>query len=490
MFPQTNPSPALIFFFALICATTLPLLQAATKSPDQVIELFRHGARTPLFDYELPSWVNFKRGQLTTAGMLQHYNLGKAIAAKYPHLVEPGYNPDEILMLANTAQRTIDSAMSQLSGMFRGKTSTLQEFPQKDLQDKIVKKIAPLLPPEEANRGEFVPVKVDIVSGLDQELIFNGRNHKWCPRISDLHSENALSAAIQNGWNAFQESVKQANTHLTTTPKITSMHVLNCAYDVFIASVFDNKTLPDGINDPKLLEGLNYAQAYYQYVLEQNQIIQKGLTSFPTLRAIAEQMTNFREGKTPKKLALLSGHDMNIYAVLSSFGIISTDCFLANYNDHMQDKNLSFPNCQFPKFAANLIFELYNDTANPYVKFYYNDILIPLCGGQETCPYQEFVAFLHNAGGNHTLESWNIGCKSKLFFVFNYLLLIEIESSQYLQWLIFGSIILIVTIGFTFLFKSLKKNKWNLFKVFQKDEYLLQNDDHLEVNISMTKKTW
>jgi len=407
MITSSYPFSLIILLLGLI----LPLLHAA--KPDQVIELFRHGARSPIFPYD-DSWRFSEYGQLTTVGMLQHYNLGKKLADKYAHLVESGYNPDDVYILSNFYSRCVESAMVQVISLFRGKTSTLIiEHPQKELQDRVIERITPLLPAAEATRGEFVPVNIDIVKSFEEKVIFNGRNKKWCSKIGNYMNENLLSAEMAQGWSVFQDPIQKANALLPPHQQIIDMMALNVAYDAFVADIYENKTLPGGIDDPKLLESLNYAQAYYQEILEHRTLVQKGLASFPTLKAIADQLKNFRKGKDPKKLALLSGHDMNLYAVLSAFEIISPKCLLVNYQDFTQDRPLSYPNCRFPEFAASLIFEFYNETTNPYVKFYYDDILIPLCNGQEVCTYDEFLSFVQNAGGNNTIGTWNQRCESK-----------------------------------------------------------------------------
>jgi len=141
-----------------------------------------------------------------------------------------------------------------------------------------------------------------------------------------------------------------------------------------------------------------------------SQDVQREILSFHSLNEILKQLADFREGKNAKKLALYSGHDINLYVILSAFGIITEDCLLANYQGEVQGKDRPYPNCKYPKFASNLIFEFYNDTKAPYVKFYYNDKLIRLCGNNDHCSYKEFIAFVQKSYGNHNLESWTEIC--------------------------------------------------------------------------------
>lgn len=398
-------------FILLFLFLSSVLSQQKSPEPDQVIEIFRHGARGPINAYD-PQWSEAELGQLTSVGMVEQYNLGKQIAKRYPKLVESGYNPDEVFVLSNYVQRCIESAMVQVSSIFRGKTSTLKENPQKDLQEKLIQQFTPLLPKDEVSRGDYVPVKVDVVSGLDQELIFNGNNPGYCSRLSTFVSRNEDSQETKDAYEIFKDPVRKANALLPEELYINDLGKLVVAYDTFIADVFDNKTLPGGIDDPKLIKSLSYGEAYAIYRFEQGQQIQNQLNTFSTMEAVLEQMANFRAGKNPKKLALYGGHDKNLYAILVAFGIVTEECVLANYESHTKDKAEPYPNCQYPGFASHMIFELYNNEKNPYVKFYYNDVLIPLCGGQESCGYQDFIAFVRNSTGNNTLESWNHTCQN------------------------------------------------------------------------------
>jgi len=398
------------YTFTLFFLTLLVIRKLQAQEPDQVIEFFRHGARAPINNYD-PQWPSSELGMLTTVGMVEQYDLGKSIAAKYPNLIESGYNPDDVFALANNVPRCIESALVQLSSIYRGLTSTLTTSSQQSKIDSLIAEYTPSLSVSESSRGNYVPVEVNVVSsGSQEELIFNGRALAWCPNLAIYETKNKGSTEMSAGWTTFQTPIQQANSYLSDSQVIGSLGELDKAYDAFIADKFDSKTLPGGISDWNLVESLNYGHAYYQFADEQLQKIQNQLTSFPTIKAIKDQMTNFRQGSRAKKLVLLSGHDKNIFAILASFGVISLDCLVANYNDHINSQTPSYPNCQFPGFASNLIFEFYNTTSNPYVKVYYNDVIVPLCSGQDTCSYDEFIAFLESATEIDSLNIWNEKC--------------------------------------------------------------------------------
>jgi len=415
MMPLYSLKSSNLFLACLIFYVCIVKLEAAAE-PDQVIEFFRHGARTPRSNYD-KQWSKSELKQLTPFGMVQQYNLGKTLAARYPNLIASGYSPDDVYVLSDTSPRCIESAMVQLSSIFRGKTSTLLENPQQELQDNLTAKFTPLLSSDEANRGDFIPVKVDVVEpNSEDQLIFAGRDPKFCPTLGKYQNESRMSTEMSQGWRIFQDPVQEANFYLPDRQKIKNMDNLYWAHDAFNSDKYANRTLPGGITDEDLIESLNYGQAYYQYILEERLDIQKELTSFNVLKAIMDSMENFRQGKNSKKLVFLSGHDINIIAVLSAFGIMSAECLLANYRDYKLGEDPSYPSCQFPEFASNLIFEFYNHTTNPSVKFYYNDVLVPLCGEEESCSYDDFVNLIRTSSGNNNLVTWNEKCGSNLVF--------------------------------------------------------------------------
>jgi len=83
-----------------------------------IAELFRHGARWTLYDIFKEEDVQKNNGMLSPTGQRQHYNLGKAVRAQYPHLFDAQYNHNQITMTSTHVPRTVESAMSHLLGMY------------------------------------------------------------------------------------------------------------------------------------------------------------------------------------------------------------------------------------------------------------------------------------------------------------------------------------------------------------------------------------
>ena len=85
-----------------------------------VLEVFRHGARQPVYDYwNAKSFQGF--GALNPVGMHQHYILGQYLRQTYiidQPFLSSSYNANELYVRSTNLNRTITSAMSQLYGLY------------------------------------------------------------------------------------------------------------------------------------------------------------------------------------------------------------------------------------------------------------------------------------------------------------------------------------------------------------------------------------
>ena len=92
-----------------------------------LLTLFRHGARAPTkyyneslyLDYLFEKWEN--PGELTPTGRRMHYALGLRNREKYinqKHFLSEKFDPHEILIYSTSYNRTLESAASQLQGLY------------------------------------------------------------------------------------------------------------------------------------------------------------------------------------------------------------------------------------------------------------------------------------------------------------------------------------------------------------------------------------
>ena len=81
-----------------------------------VIELFRFGIRAPSVNWYDNRWGD-QVGQLTAAGMRQHYTLGKVVAEQYPHLANK-YDPQKVYIRSTNFNVSLQSAQAHLAGLY------------------------------------------------------------------------------------------------------------------------------------------------------------------------------------------------------------------------------------------------------------------------------------------------------------------------------------------------------------------------------------
>jgi len=400
----------------LLVLSTLAYLAVCGDKPDQIIELFRHGARGPLSAYD-QSWSLDEWGVLTPVGMRQQYILGKVLAQKYPQQFSDPYNYSQIYMISDTTPRCIQSAVTQLYGMYLGTGPSLNSNYPRELavppyEDARVKSIADSLANVEAIPYNHIPEIVNIVD-TSNAVIFQGDTGLYCPNYVTWETENENDAAAQNAFKVFGPTFDNLNKLLPDSQKITTTSDVTSYGDTMLVDVFDNRTLPGGVTDPALAANLTHAFSWFSFHSWYGQLAQRQLGSYNLIQAFLDQIQAFRLGKDYYKAVLYSGHDDNIYAVLGAFGVVTEECLLENFNSYLENGTRVHPACYFPFFASNIIIEFYNSTDAPYVKMLYNNIALPICNGNYACPLDDFIFVAKNATGNNTHASYNKNCGVK-----------------------------------------------------------------------------
>lgn len=107
----------------------------------------RHGAVYPPNDYYDGNQTKAFRGLLTPIGLRQHYNLGTYLNQMFIQegkLMNETFNPNEIEFYSTSKQRTQNSALAFIYGLFPlGKGWTI---PPEVPEDKLLPPYKPLFP--------------------------------------------------------------------------------------------------------------------------------------------------------------------------------------------------------------------------------------------------------------------------------------------------------------------------------------------------------
>ncbi|KAI6654382.1 Lysosomal acid phosphatase [Oopsacas minuta] len=107
---------------SVFCICTVSFVFASQSNTKLVLFVFRHGDRSPYIPYKGYKHLSFWEqgpGQLTTVGMRQQHTLGLFIKQTYtPEIISSNYTRNQLYVRSTDVDRTIMSALSQLSGIF------------------------------------------------------------------------------------------------------------------------------------------------------------------------------------------------------------------------------------------------------------------------------------------------------------------------------------------------------------------------------------
>uniref|UniRef100_A0AC34QC12 Histidine acid phosphatase n=1 Tax=Panagrolaimus sp. JU765 TaxID=591449 RepID=A0AC34QC12_9BILA len=122
-----------------------PVLDGASVNPEGKELVFahaiwRHGTRAPQVLY--PTSLNTEKdfapglGELTTAGMLEQFQLGQRLGQRYIdelQFLSPNYMATEVFVRSTAYNRTIASAMINMAGFYSGRGVPGADFPLNSL---------------------------------------------------------------------------------------------------------------------------------------------------------------------------------------------------------------------------------------------------------------------------------------------------------------------------------------------------------------------
>lgn len=119
--------------FSLFFITKLIKLSAQDESILSIIEVIGHGAKTPDHIFKDVEWMrDYQKEELTLKGARQHYATGQEIRKRYKDLINGELDANQIWIRSTFYNRTIQSAISHLYGMFKINKTNLINYSQND----------------------------------------------------------------------------------------------------------------------------------------------------------------------------------------------------------------------------------------------------------------------------------------------------------------------------------------------------------------------
>ena len=345
-----------------------------------VFELFRHGARSPLFNVtKLPNedsyidcyhtkWPN--AGKLTNLGYRMQYILGLHNRYRYNEFLTNLTIPNDIHVLSTRTVRAFVSAQAHLIGM----------FPNDEVNRNVIEddKLDKAIPPIEMNEqlqndidkmGNMIMpysiqrIPINYFDDIEIDTILTEPD--VCPNMKEYKAKRRVSAKVKE----FQTKVNNtyglqlakffkwnSTDYLFNYKTIFTMleNFATCYESKQDLSEFKSYGIDFDIYNEFAKEVRLLYLAYVEYSIE--------TTPFSmsiTIPKLIQWMEDAMKGKvnTPK-LVIYSGHD----STLSPFQLYMERIFNVSY--------------VYPTFGSFLYFELHQNDSNPksyYVKYIFND---------------------------------------------------------------------------------------------------------------------
>ncbi|XP_015117697.1 venom acid phosphatase Acph-1 [Diachasma alloeum] len=317
--------------------------------------LFRHGDRAPLTDdgesfptspYLCSKFLPYGPSQLTNEGRQREYDLGIHIRQQYDEFLGALYHPAEIIARSTDTDRTKMSLQLVMAGLFP--PAPEQKWnPKLDWQPVI---------------ADYIPRTDSVVYPFD------------CPQYQEEFEVVEQSPDVQEEISQHSELLKNL-TEWTGQP-VTKAKDFEHLYGYLSSLNAMGLELPDWTQgifpDGELLDlaVLSYRiQSYTQRL--------KVLNGGKILKNFTENMQAVVDGtESQMKMFLLSGHDLNIGALLIALEV---------YEPHQ------------PQFSSAVFLELLEDEGEYFVSiFYYLGIppertAVAIPGCEKLCPFKKFV---------------------------------------------------------------------------------------------------
>lgn len=119
-------SSLILISAAFVVASQAQLGEDDDQTSLELIQIvFRHGDRTPVVvypndPYNASYWQKYGGlGQLTTTGMLQHYEYGQFLRERYDSFLGAEYDRDHVFVRSTDYDRTLMSAGSLLASLYK-----------------------------------------------------------------------------------------------------------------------------------------------------------------------------------------------------------------------------------------------------------------------------------------------------------------------------------------------------------------------------------
>ena len=445
---------ALVAFYFVSCSEKINSIEHFEYEPIMIIELLRHGDRTPPTNFLNEKWIESNGGgyELTEIGMKHSFKAGQAVAKAYPNIfknfqVEKRNNFYKLY--STNLARTNESLQAHMLGLLNyyleqgdsNKASNLLTDNNKDMftnfnylnkGDSNIKNLR-----EAALGGSYIP------QFLRRNNLITTGDEPDCPRAVHTFT-NAKEQFFQRLDNQISklspglaEKIKKQGIDqmkfLDNEPNQLSYQIRNLAGWSSMYKKYYGK-LPSQITDELFNEIMViYNIAFFNLIAfkKDNAKFQTTNISKFVKKTLQEAIQKFENKKQYYGYIALSAHESNMIPFQMNLGLTSYSCWSKKYENlkkTIDENETSSESCQpTPEPAANIIWELSHNKNKEkpqfYVRMQYSGTPIDLrCKNKEKLSngYCEFSSwkeinskyFIHedynNFCGKHMVKKGNI----------------------------------------------------------------------------------
>mmetsp|Transcript_1180 Transcript_1180/g.2853 ORF Transcript_1180/g.2853 Transcript_1180/m.2853 type:complete len:424 (-) Transcript_1180:2542-3813(-) len=347
-----------------------------------VTEVSRHGARSPTtyFDWDNDGrWVQGP-GELTPLGMRQHYLIGYELRNRYilqTPLLSSNFSTEEIYVRSTDYNRTLQSAYSQLQGLYPDGTGpSLHEL---SLQSTAVPPIHVynLSSIEQSLGTSALP---SFLQALPVHTDSNSRNLLLLPEDNCSYAKSIMNSNVNDqtkaSYYAQYPYVIQTIQNYFGVDYQTAVKKFEGLYDSITANAFSGFSFPYQFNSTTFRnQSQELHGKLFSLTFGKPDIVAQMLASdFMTL--LRDALTQASNNSTSLKFLFLSAHDSTLQGYINGMQLNTTS---------------------FPYYASTLITELHLTKGQYFVRMLFNDVpvVVPDCT-EAMCPLNTFLGYLNN----------------------------------------------------------------------------------------------
>ena len=373
----------------VVLIISLLILSAFCKI-EFVSELVRHGARSPgvVYNFAKHPKQNFKRPmELSAIGMRQHYLIGAEFRHRYideAKLISEKFNSTEIHLKSTDTERTIDSGLSQMVGIFPPEVcqQTLNSWQQThalppmkiDGADKIIKKLKEKALPDCINLLPITSEKGQFSFDMQIENVYCPPFKQVVQELTDSDEYKQMFKEVNDPMKArFTEFLQREVEYeeiwdLCEYLTLADLHKIQLIFDYTEEDVQGCKK----VHDVK----------YYTTAWGDERLWKYSAKVY--LDNLVQSMDSIIAGNQTYKAELNFGHDDSLAYILNGLGNLTKET---------------------PELASTLFVELHSSEGKYFVRAFHDDVQMTfgLCE-QLDCPYETFKKNVQQRVAPGTIE--------------------------------------------------------------------------------------